>query len=140
MIQTIFNDFGFKASRDFINNLQNIITDYMKLSAYSVGISDLIANVETNIKITETISNKKKEVQDLINETHIGVFENNTVKIIDDIMAIKSTSAILSGNVFYDNKNSFKTILYEFERTEFNKYLMGSACLINKGGKSQNGR
>ena len=80
MIQTIFNDFGFKASRDFINNLQNIITDYMKLSAYSVGISDLIANAETNMKITETISSKKKEVQDLINETHIGVFENNTGK------------------------------------------------------------
>jgi len=80
MIQSIFNDFGFKASGNFINNLQNIITDYMKLSAYSVGISDLIANVETNNKITETISSKKKEVQDLINETHIGVFENNTGK------------------------------------------------------------
>ena len=80
LIQSIFNDFGFKASGNFINNLQNIITDYMKLSAYSVGISDLIANMETNVKITETISGKKKEVQDLINETHIGVFENNTGK------------------------------------------------------------
>ena len=80
MIQSIFNDFGFKSSAAFINNLQNIITDYMKLSAYSVGISDLIANQETNAKITETISAKKKEVQDLINETHIGVFENNTGK------------------------------------------------------------
>jgi len=80
MIQSIFNDFGFKSSAAFINNLQNIITDYMKLSAYSVGISDLIANQETNSKITETISAKKKEVQDLINETHIGVFENNTGK------------------------------------------------------------
>ena len=41
------------ASADFIDNLQNIITEYMKTSAYSVGISDLIANKETNEQIAE---------------------------------------------------------------------------------------
>ena len=59
LLQSIFNDFGFRESGKFINNLQNLITDYMKLSAYSVGISDLIANEETNKQITEAISNKK---------------------------------------------------------------------------------
>ena len=43
LIQNIFNDFVSGAS-DFIDNLQNIVTDYMKLSSYSVGISDLISN------------------------------------------------------------------------------------------------
>ena len=80
LIQSIFNDFGFRESGKFIDNLQNLITDYMKLSSYSVGISDLIANEETNRQITEAISNKKRSVQELINETHIGVFENNTGK------------------------------------------------------------
>ena len=80
LLQSIFNDFGFRESGKFINNLQNLITDYMKLSAYSVGISDLIANEETNKQITEAISNKKRDVQELINETHIGVFENKTGK------------------------------------------------------------
>ena len=80
LIQSIFNDYGFQASADFIDNLQNIVTDYMKLSSYSVGISDLIANNETNQKIANTILNKKKVVADLINETHIGAFENNTGK------------------------------------------------------------
>tara|TARA_B110001450_G_scaffold4226_1_gene4351 strand:+ start:1440 stop:5924 length:4485 start_codon:yes stop_codon:yes gene_type:complete len=80
LIQSIFNDFGFKESGNFIDNLQNLITDYMKLSSYSVGISDLIANEETNKQITEAISNKKRSVQELINETHIGVFENKTGK------------------------------------------------------------
>ena len=45
----------YQASADFIDNLQNIVTDYMKLSSYSVGISDLIANDETNQKIASTI-------------------------------------------------------------------------------------
>ena len=80
LIQAIFNNYGFKAAEDFINNIQNIITDYMKTSSYSVGISDLISNMETNEKIAETILNKKKAVSDLINETHIGTFENKTGK------------------------------------------------------------
>ena len=80
LIQAIFNNYGFKAAENFINNVQNIITDYMKLSSYSVGISDLISNTETNEKIAETILNKKKAVSDLINETHIGTFENKTGK------------------------------------------------------------
>ncbi len=80
LIQSIFNDFGFQASADFIDNLQNIVNDYMKSSSYSVGISDLIANDETNKKIADTILTKKKVVADLINETHIGAFENNTGK------------------------------------------------------------
>ena len=80
LIQSIFNDFGFKAAATFINNLQNIINTYMKSSSYSVGISDLIANTATNHKITEAILKKKKEVADLINETHLGTFENNTGK------------------------------------------------------------
>jgi DNA-directed RNA polymerase II subunit RPB1 len=80
LIQSIFNDFGFQASADFIDNLQNIVNDYMKLSSYSVGISDLISNNETNKKIADTILAKKKVVADLINETHIGAFENNSGK------------------------------------------------------------
>ena len=39
-----FNDFGDKACSDFVDNLQNIVTEYMKTSAYNVGISDLIAD------------------------------------------------------------------------------------------------
>jgi DNA-directed RNA polymerase II subunit RPB1 len=80
LIQSIFNDFGHKASAKFIDNLQNIVTDYMKQSSYSVGISDLIADAETNKKIADAILKKKIIVADLINETHIGSFENNTGK------------------------------------------------------------
>ena len=80
LIQNIFNDFGYQAASDFIDNLQNIVTDYMKLSSYSVGISDLISNNITNKRIADSIVAKKKIVSDLINDTHIGTFENNTGK------------------------------------------------------------
>ena len=77
-IQSIYNDFGYTPCADFIDDIQNIVTEYMKLSAYSVGISDLIANRETNDKIVEAITNKKRKVKDIIDQTHLGVFENNT--------------------------------------------------------------
>jgi DNA-directed RNA polymerase beta' subunit len=80
LIQNIFNDFGYQSASDFIDNLQNIVTDYMKLSSYSVGISDLISNNITNKRIADSIVAKKKIVSDLINDTHIGTFENNTGK------------------------------------------------------------
>ena len=80
LIQSIFNDFGFAESSDFIDNIQSIINEYMKTSAYSVGISDLIANNKTNNAIIAAILKKKRDVDKLINQTHIGVFENNTGK------------------------------------------------------------
>ena len=52
----------------------------MKSSAYSVGISDLIADAKTIEAITNVITNKKKEVRSLIDETHLGIFENKTGK------------------------------------------------------------
>ena len=80
LIQRIFNDYNHMESSHFIDNLQNIITEYMKLSGYSVGISDLIANTETNNRISEAISAKKIEVRNLIDETHLGIFENKSGK------------------------------------------------------------
>ena len=98
LIQSIFNDFGYEAATRFINNLQDIVTDYMKSSSYSVGISDLIANKETNDKIAETILQKKKAVYELINETHIGAFENKTGKT-NEVEFETQVSGLLEGAV-----------------------------------------
>ena len=80
IIHGINNDFGPKVASEFIDELQHIITEYMKLSGYSVGISDLIANDETNQKIVESISTRKKIVNELTVKLHLGTFDNNTGK------------------------------------------------------------
>jgi DNA-directed RNA polymerase II subunit RPB1 len=68
------------ASSNFIDDIQNIVTEYMKTSSFSVGISDLISNEKTNQEIIKTITEKKNDVKNLIEQTQIGVFENNTGK------------------------------------------------------------
>ena len=78
IIHRAFNDFGNRSSSDFIDNLQNIITEYMKTSSFSVGISDLIADNNTNTQIVQVINKQKSEVNTLIDKLHMGIFENNT--------------------------------------------------------------
>jgi DNA-directed RNA polymerase II subunit RPB1 len=80
LLQRVCNDFGNMASSKFIDDLQNIVTEYMKSSAFSVGISDLISNQKTNDDIIKVITQKKQDVKNLIEQTQIGIFENNTGK------------------------------------------------------------
>ncbi len=78
IIHRICNDYGKKAGADFIDNLQNIVTEYMKVSSYSVGVSDLMSNRETYTRIIQAIQDKELEVAALIQKLHAGAFENNT--------------------------------------------------------------
>jgi len=78
IIHRICNDFSNETCVKFINNLQNVITEYMKTSSFSVGISDLIADQETKTKIVHVVEKQKQEVLNLIHKLHTGIFENNT--------------------------------------------------------------
>ena len=80
LIQRTCNDFGNMASSDFIDDLQNIITEYMKTSSFSVGISDLISDDKTKNDIISVITKKKSDVKTLIDKIHLGIFENETGK------------------------------------------------------------
>jgi DNA-directed RNA polymerase beta' subunit len=80
LIQRACNDFGNMASAKFIDDLQNVVTEYMKQSCFSVGISDLITDKKTDEQIISIISEKKTEVKNLIDQVKIGVFENNSGK------------------------------------------------------------
>ena len=80
LLHRVCNDFGNMASSQFVYDLQNIITEYMKQSAFSVGISDLITDDKTNEKIISIITDKKTDVKNLIDQVKIGVFENNSGK------------------------------------------------------------
>ena len=60
LIQRICNDYGNIASMEFIDNLQNIVTEFMKYSGYSVGISDLIADKSTNCLLYTSPSPRDK--------------------------------------------------------------------------------
>lgn len=80
LIQRICNDFGNMAASNFVDDIQNIVTEYLCTTSFSVGISDLLSNSNTTKEILKVIENKKNGVKDLIDQTKLGVFENNTGK------------------------------------------------------------
>ena len=98
MIQRICNDFGNFASASFIDDLQNIITEYMKTSAYSVGISDLISDKKTAEKIVDSIKTKKLEVKTIMDNIHIGTFENKSGRTNEEEFELQVTNILNKAN------------------------------------------
>ena len=80
LLQRIYNDYSPERCQSFIDDFQDVITEYMKIHGYSVGISDLIADSDTNTKIAQVIVQKKMDVKSLIDEIHLGIFDNKTGK------------------------------------------------------------
>jgi DNA-directed RNA polymerase II subunit RPB1 len=80
ILQRVCNDYGNIRAASFVDDLQNIVTEYMKTSSFSVGVSDLIADKETNNKIIDIITAKKIEAKQILEQVQLGVFENNTGK------------------------------------------------------------
>jgi DNA-directed RNA polymerase beta' subunit len=80
LLQRVCNDFGNMASAKFVDDIQNVVTEYMKSAGFSVGISDLISDQKTNDEIVQVITKKKTDVKNLIDQVQIGIFENNTGK------------------------------------------------------------
>jgi DNA-directed RNA polymerase beta' subunit len=104
------------ASADFIDNIQYIVNEYMKLSSYSVGIQDLMTPQETQDQIKETIRGKRAEVDALIAQTKFGAFTNETGKSnmeefesrINVILGEANTMAKISCTKVTQYKNSVK--------------------------------
>ena len=115
ILHRVCNDYGNIAAAKYVDGLQNIVTEFMKTNAYSVGISDLIANRTTKDTITQKIIGKKKEVHDLIEQTHLGIFENNTAQSnraefesqVNNILNQASSQAGKIGRTSLDPSNRF---------------------------------
>jgi len=75
LIHTIYNKFGQDECHLFLDNIQRIVTQFLILEGFSVGISDLIIKKEINERIDASIDEKVVNVNKLINEVHLGIFE-----------------------------------------------------------------
>ena len=76
LIHTIYNDYGHERATEFINDLQKIVTHFLLIEGFSVGIGDIIAEDSINEEINNTIQENKKKINELMQEIHLNVFEN----------------------------------------------------------------
>lgn len=78
LIHTICNDLNNKEAHKFIDNLQNLITNWLLDTGFSVGISDVIIDNFTVSKIKDIINTNKKGVIKIIDSIHRNTFENDS--------------------------------------------------------------
>ena len=124
ILHRVCNDYTNPTCVRFIDDLQNIITEYMKTSSFSVGISDLIADQNTKQRILHKVNKRKEEVQDLINKMHLGVYENNSAysNAVDFEMKITNVLNQAAGESGSEGRKSL---------SDHNRFLM----LVNSGSK-----
>lgn len=80
IVHVSYNDHGPKDTVNLLDSLQNTVENFLVLNGFSVGISDLIADEETNRQIQEKIQERKKQVEQVILQVHLDLFDNNTGK------------------------------------------------------------
>ncbi len=80
IVQVTYNDYGPKDTVDLLDSLQNTVENFLVLNGFSVGISDLIADEDTKRAIDAKIQERKKQIEQVILQVHLDLFDNNTGK------------------------------------------------------------
>ena len=78
LIQRIYNDYSPLHCQYFVDDIQSIVTEYMKTTGFSVGMSDLIATEDTVSNVKKIIIEKKNKVANLIDDIQQGIFINKS--------------------------------------------------------------
>jgi len=79
LIHSVYNDFGQDECKALFDNTQRLICDWLVFNGFSVGISDLIVEKETQSKLKHVIDDLKKNVYKTISAIHSNELENDTI-------------------------------------------------------------
>jgi DNA-directed RNA polymerase II subunit RPB1 len=94
LIHVIFNDLGPERAKDFIDDLQKIVTKFLLIEGFSVGIGDMVANNEIYDEIKGVIDENKVKIEKIMQEIHLGIFENFTGQSNNDYFEMKVNSLL----------------------------------------------
>jgi len=84
IVHTTYNDFGAMAAVTLLDSVQSTIEAYLVMSGFSVGLSDLVADEKTLSRMNEIIQQRKKEIDEIVLQVHMDLFDNNTGKSNQD--------------------------------------------------------
>ena len=80
IVHTIFKDYGSTATVNFIDAMQNTVEQFLVYNGFSVGISDLVADEDTRKEMDKVIKARKGEIENILLQLHLDLFDNNTGK------------------------------------------------------------
>ena len=79
IVHTIYNQHGPRTTTTFLDNTQKLICDWLVLSGFSVGVSDMIIDPGTRAEIRAGILEMKKTVYELLHKIHTNQLENTSL-------------------------------------------------------------
>ena len=137
LIHTIFNDLGPDRTNDFINDLQKIVTQVLLIEGFSIGISDMIADKRTNEKINSIIHQRKDQIDEILQEFHMNIFEGISGQNNNDFFegkvnsilnkTINETGKIALSNL--DPKNRATSMINSGSKGKLTNIAQMTACL-----------
>ena len=84
VVHTTYNDYGAFAAVNLLDSVQSTIEAYLVMSGFSVGLSDLVADDKTLQTMNEIVQKRKKEIDEIVLQVHMDLFDNNTGKSNQD--------------------------------------------------------
>ena len=85
----IFNDYGPDRTQMFLDNVQDIVREYLLNTGFSVGISGLIADNNIHTKMKQVVNKQKRDVLKIIQHVHLNIFENVTGRPNEEVLRKK---------------------------------------------------
>ena len=79
LIHSIYNECSPHETRVFFDNTQKLICDWLVMSGFSVGVSDLIIDNETSDNLKKQIHSMKVNVYNMISDIHMGTMQNMSI-------------------------------------------------------------
>ena len=84
LLHVAFNDLGPDAAKDIIDNFSRIMSQWMILNGFSVGLYDVQnISVDNTAAIAQCVQNYKKKIDHLIDALHKGTYPVDRLTILD---------------------------------------------------------
>jgi len=119
IVHIVFNEYGPERTKKFLDDAQNLVTNWMLMSSFSIGLGDLMADEESTIKMEQTINEKKQAVIEVIEHVHKGILKNDTgnpnsnefeIQVMQNLNQATGSSGKI-GAQFLDSDNRMKNIV-----------------------------
>ena len=119
IVHIVYNEYGADRTQKFLDDAQNLVTNWMLMSGFSIGLGDLMADHESTIKMTDTINEKKQAVIEVIEHVHKGILKNDTgnpnseefeIQVMQNLNQATGSSGKI-GAQYLDSSNRMKNIV-----------------------------
>ena len=86
LLPVIYHDYGPFEVRKFLDNTQRLVCRWLLTAGFSVGISDLVTDAETDEKLKSKIKEMKAKAYLELDEVRRGMIDNNSIFNNEDYM------------------------------------------------------